>query len=202
MQSISQEAYETYSKKAMVVLEETSVQLKIQAEKARNDLSMLAKEISEEGKEYLSAAAEKYPEPVKEVVETFSSSTDGFDDLSKVKDFHLGIPYGLFLSLGGFLSFMFTGSISAIRFGVILGGALLALSVSSLRSQRRGQPYGLALKGQTAIAAIIFLRGVNLLSQGASFSAFLDASTRYIELFFFLDFALLLTYSCLLMLDN
>lgn len=57
---------------------------------------------------------------------------------------------GLFLSLGGFLSFMVTGSIAAIRFGVILGGVLLALSISSLRSYKRGQPPSpLALKGQT-----------------------------------------------------
>lgn len=54
----------------------------------------------------------------------------------------------MLLSLGGFLSFMLTGSISAIRFGVILGGALLALSVSSLRSYKRGEPYAVALKGQ------------------------------------------------------
>lgn len=60
----------------------------------------------------------------------------------------LHVIVGLLLSLGGFLSFMVTGSISAIRFGVILGGTLLALSVSSLRSQNRGEISPLALKGQ------------------------------------------------------
>ncbi|MCH89907.1 hypothetical protein A2U01_0010811, partial [Trifolium medium] len=57
--------------------------------------------------------------------------------------------HGLVLSLGGFLSFMITGSIAAIRFGVILGGVLLALSISSLKSYKKGQPSSLALKGQT-----------------------------------------------------
>lgn len=55
---------------------------------------------------------------------------------------------GLVLSLGGFLSFMVTGSTAGIRFGVILGGTLIALSVSSLRSNKRGEQSPLALKGQ------------------------------------------------------
>ncbi|BFG36599.1 hypothetical protein CerSpe_228730 [Prunus speciosa] len=168
-QSISQEAYELYSKKALVILKETSEQLKIQADKARIDLSEIAKEISEEGKEYISTAAKNSPEPVKEIVETFNSSADDLNDVSKVRDFHVGIPYGIFLSLGGFLSFMVTGSISAIRFGVILGGALLFLSVSSLRSYKQGESSPLTLKGQAAIASIIFLREVRFLAQRSSF---------------------------------
>ncbi|XP_043725317.1 protein FATTY ACID EXPORT 3, chloroplastic isoform X2 [Telopea speciosissima] len=168
MQSMSQEAYELYSKKAMVILKRASEQLKIQAEKARQDLSVIAKDISEEGKEYLSTAAENSPEPVKDIVETFASSTDDLNEISKVQDFYLGIPYGALLSLGGFLTFMLTGSISAIRFGVILGGTLLALSISSLRSWRRGEPSDLTMKGQAAIASVIFLRELCLLFQRAS----------------------------------
>ncbi|KAF8402479.1 hypothetical protein HHK36_010564 [Tetracentron sinense] len=155
MQSVSQEAYELYSKKAMVILKESSEQLKIQADKARYDLSIIAKEIGEEGKEYLSTAAEGSPEPVKDIVETFASSTDDLKEVSKVRDFYLGIPYGVLLSVGGFLSFMLTGSISAIRFGVILGGSLLALSISSLRSWKRGESSALALKGQAASSILL-----------------------------------------------
>ncbi|PON60538.1 TMEM14 family [Parasponia andersonii] len=168
VQSISQEAYDIYSKKALVILKDTSEQLKIQADKARQDLDEIAKEISEEGKEYLSTATEKSPE-VKEIVETFTLSTDDLNDISKIHDFRVGIPYGLVLSLGGFLSFMVTGSIAAIRFGVILGGSLLALSVLSLRSYKQGKPSPLALKGQAAIASIIFLREARLLAQRPSF---------------------------------
>ncbi|XP_071722167.1 protein FATTY ACID EXPORT 3, chloroplastic [Rutidosis leptorrhynchoides] len=162
MLNISQEAYEEYLKKTLVVLKETSERLKIQADKASEDLSVIAKELSEEGKVYLSAAAENSPEPVKDIVETFASSTDDVKDVSQVLDFYVGIPYGGLLTLSGFLSFMITGSISAIRFGVILGGTLLALAVYSLRSWKKGESTSVALKGQSVIATILFLRDLRL----------------------------------------
>ncbi|XP_011019005.1 PREDICTED: uncharacterized protein LOC105121858 isoform X2 [Populus euphratica] len=163
LQSVSQEAYEIYSKKTMVVLQETSEKLKIQAEKAKSDLGELAKEFGEDTIQLLTVATENSPESVKEVVETLTSTTDNLNDVSKVRDFHLGIPYGLLLSTSGFLSFMLSGSISSLRFGVILGSMLLALSVSSLKSYKRAEPYSLALKGQAAIAAIIFLRDISII---------------------------------------
>uniref|UniRef100_A0A6N2KKG2 Uncharacterized protein n=1 Tax=Salix viminalis TaxID=40686 RepID=A0A6N2KKG2_SALVM len=163
LQSVSQEAYEIYSKKGMVVLQETSEKLKIQAEKAKSDLGVLAKEFGEDSIELLTVATENSPEPVKEVVETLASSTDNLNDVSKVRDFQLGIPYGLLLSTSGFLSFMLSGSLSSLRFGFILGGILLALSVSSLKSYKRAEPYSLALKGQAAIATIIFLRDISII---------------------------------------
>ena len=95
MQSVSQEAYEVYSKKALVVLKDTSEKLKIQAGKARQELSVIAKEISVEGKVYLPNAAENSPEQVKDIVEIFASSTDEINDVSKVHDFYVGIPYGM-----------------------------------------------------------------------------------------------------------
>ncbi|KAK4775911.1 hypothetical protein SAY87_023872 [Trapa incisa] len=187
MKSISQEAYEIYSKKAMFVLRETAEQLKIQAEKAKYDFSIVAKEIGEEGKEYLSAATENYPEPVKEIVETFSSPTDDLKDVTQVRDFYVGIPYGSVLSLGGFLSFMITGSIAAVRFGVILGGILLALSILSLRSYRREEKASpLALKGQAGIAGVLFLREVRLFSQGPSLWSFITSIISGAVLAFYL----------------
>ncbi|KAI3957614.1 hypothetical protein MKW92_027778 [Papaver armeniacum] len=176
MQDISQEAYELFSKRAAVILKETSEKLKIQAEKSSLDLSRLAKDISVEGKEYLSTVAEKSPEQVKDIVETFAtSSADDWKNVEKVPHFFLGIPYGAFLCLGGFLSFMLTGSVSGIRFGTILGGALLALSISSLRSWKKGQSSALALKWEAVIAAILFLRPLRMFFQGPSFSSFITA---------------------------
>lgn len=172
MQGMSKEAYELYSKKAAVILNETSNKLKIQAEKASQDLSIIANEISVESKEYLSEAAKKSPEEVKDIVETFTS-TDDLKEVSQVRDFYLGIPYGAILSIGGFLSFMITGSTSAIRFGVILGGALLALSILSLRSWKKQESSDLALKGQTAIASILFLRELRFVSQRATLPSLL-----------------------------
>lgn len=95
VKAVSQEAYEVYSKKAMIILKETSEKLQIQAEKAREDLTVVAKEISEESKEYLATAAKNSPEPVKDIVETFASSADELSDISKVRDFYVGIPYGM-----------------------------------------------------------------------------------------------------------
>ncbi|KAE8714442.1 Protein FATTY ACID EXPORT 3 [Hibiscus syriacus] len=173
MQSVSMEAYEIHSKKALITLKENSEQLKIQTEKARNNLTEIAKEMGEEGKEYLSTAAENSPPEVKEIIETFSSSTDDFKDVSKVLDFHVGIPYGFFLSVGGFLSFMVMGSIAAIRFGIILGGALLALSVLSLKSYKRGKSSPLATKGQAVISSVLFLREFILLFRRPNLVTFL-----------------------------
>ncbi|KAK4268413.1 hypothetical protein QN277_025076 [Acacia crassicarpa] len=164
-QGISQEAYEEYSKKAIVILKDTTEQLKVQADKARHDLTVAAKEIGEEGKEYITTAAEKSPE-VKEIVETFTSPTDDLSHLSGVRDFYVGIPYGLILSVGGFLSFMVTGSLAAFRFGMILGGLHLFLSISSLRAFRRGESSLRALNGQAAIASLLFLREAFLLGRG------------------------------------
>lgn len=62
---------------------------------------------------------------------------------------------GAFLSVSGFLCFMLTGSIPAIRFGVILGGTLLALSISSLRYWKKGESNSLALRGQTGLYLIL-----------------------------------------------
>lgn len=165
LQSVSQEAYEVYMKKAVVTLKETAEQLKIQADQAKQDLSVMTRELSEEGRQYLATAAENSPEPVKDVVETFVSARD-LDDVSKVRDFYIGIPYGTILSVGGFLNFMVTGSLSAMRFGVILGGILLALSVSSLRSWRKGEFSDTTLKGQAAITSLLFLRDTRLVFEG------------------------------------
>ncbi|XP_074322543.1 protein FATTY ACID EXPORT 3, chloroplastic-like isoform X2 [Apium graveolens] len=175
MQSVSQEAYEEFSKRAIVILGETSKQLKIQAEKAKKDLAVIAEEVSKESKQYLSKAADESPEPVKDIVQTFASSSNELNEVSQVRDFYIGIPYGTLLSFSGFLSFMITGSISALRFGVILGGALLALSISSLRSWKNGESSLMALRGQTAIASILFLRDMRILFVRSSFSSFVTA---------------------------
>jgi hypothetical protein len=45
---------------------------------------------------------------------------------------------GAFLTVWGFINFMLTVTTSALHFGIILGLALLALGISSLRSQREG----------------------------------------------------------------
>lgn len=96
VQSVSQEAYEEYSKRAVIILGETSKQLKIHAEKAKKDLTVIAEEVSKEGKQYLSKAADESPEPVKDIVQTFASSSNELNEVSQVRDFYIGIPYGMY----------------------------------------------------------------------------------------------------------
>ncbi|XP_042381273.1 protein FATTY ACID EXPORT 3, chloroplastic-like [Zingiber officinale] len=168
VKSVSEEAYQVYSTKAIEMLMDTSENLKIQADKVQTDLSVLAQEISKEGQEYLSAAAKNYPDSVREILEVYAS-VEELSNISSVRDFYLGIPYGCFLAVGGFLHFMLTGSIPAIRFGFILGTAILALSVSSLRAWKNGNETPLLLVGQTAISAIIFFRQWMLCSQRGLF---------------------------------
>lgn len=56
---------------------------------------------------------------------------------------------GSYLAIGGLLSFMLTGSIAAVRFGIILGGALVALAICSKRSYNSGRGSLLLFQGQT-----------------------------------------------------
>lgn len=95
MQSVSHEAFMVYSKNAMTMLEETSKTLKIQADKARIDIADITKEISEEGSEYIHAARDNSPDYIKDVIQVFSALPE-FNDISKLQDFYLGIPYGMY----------------------------------------------------------------------------------------------------------
>ncbi|RDX86897.1 Protein FATTY ACID EXPORT 3, chloroplastic, partial [Mucuna pruriens] len=146
----SQESYELYSEKAILVLKD-----------AAEELRVTAKEIGEEGKQFLAEAAENSPE-VKDIIETFTSPNDNLGQISQLRDFYVGVPYGLVLSVGGFVSFMVTGSIAALRFGIVLGGVLLALSVSSLSLFCECD--GFVFVGLAAIASILFLREIRLLA--------------------------------------
>uniref|UniRef100_A0A453FTK1 Non-green plastid inner envelope membrane protein n=2 Tax=Aegilops tauschii subsp. strangulata TaxID=200361 RepID=A0A453FTK1_AEGTS len=162
MQALTTQAYDVYSKRAREVLLEASEKLRIQADKAQKDLTIIAAEVGEEGQEYLQLAAKNSPDSIKDITETINA-VGNLNGPSDYKDYHVGISFGTFLTVGGFLNFMLTGSTSAIRFGFVLGFALLALGISSLRSQRAGgrQPR-LLLKGQAAIASVIFFKDLSV----------------------------------------
>ncbi|CAL4960724.1 unnamed protein product [Urochloa decumbens] len=165
MQALSMQAYDVYSKRTREVLLEAAEKLKIQADKAQKDLSVIATEVSQEGQEYLTMAAQNSPDSIKDITMTFKA-LGKLNWPSEYEDYHVGIPFGTFLTVGGFLNFMLTGSTSALRFGIVLGFALLTLGISSLRSQReRGRRPRLLLKGQAAIASIIFFREFSVLLQ-------------------------------------
>lgn len=97
-------------------------------------------------------------EPVKDMFDASASTTDDMKDVWKTQDFHLGIPYCGMLSFGGVFSFMITGSICATRLNIILGGMFLALSIIGLRSLKEGNSSAIAVTGQAAIVAVLFVR--------------------------------------------
>jgi len=169
MQEISKEAYAVYAEKAKIVLKDTTEQLKLQSEKMRVVLASTAEEISVTGKENFSIWIESAPETVKDVAETaLGVHPEDLKNLSKIHDFCLGIPYGALLFLGGFLSFLISGSIPAVRFGVILGGIHLAVSISSLKAWKKGESSIPYVKGQAVIALIILVRELRVLCQKPS----------------------------------
>uniref|UniRef100_A0A0C9S9N2 TSA: Wollemia nobilis Ref_Wollemi_Transcript_7440_2080 transcribed RNA sequence n=1 Tax=Wollemia nobilis TaxID=56998 RepID=A0A0C9S9N2_9CONI len=166
MQEMSKEAYAVYAEKAKIVLKDATEQLKLQAEKTRGVLAVTAEEIGEKSKQNLSVMIENAPEPVKDIAETaFGAHPEDLKKLTKIHDFCLGIPYGALLFVGGFLSFLFSGSIPAIRFGIILGGIHLALSSASLRAWKKGTSSMTYVKGQAVVALIIFLREMRVVCQ-------------------------------------
>jgi len=103
---------------------------------------------------------ENGPEPVKEVAETALNAhySESGKTGSKIHDFCLGLPFGGFLTIGGLLWFIIYGSTSAIRFGVLLGSAILFLSMTSLKKWKQGESSIPYIQGQAAITAFIFLR--------------------------------------------
>ncbi|KAL5683172.1 hypothetical protein ACJX0J_009557, partial [Zea mays] len=173
---LSMQAYDVYSKRAREVLLEASEKMKIQADKAQKDLSVIATEVSQEGQEYLVMAARNSPDSIKDITTTFRA-LGRLNWPSEYEDYHVGIPFvilassyvGTFLTVGGFLNFMLTGSTYALRFGIVLGLALLTLGISSLRSHRESDRRPrLLVKGQAAIAlAILFSEFSVLLQNGA-----------------------------------
>jgi hypothetical protein len=102
LKAMSEESYVIYSKKATEVLLVLSEKLKIEAEKAQEDLSKIAKEISEEGQEYLIRVSENPPESTKELVGVFKESSE-VKNIDDVRDYHVGVVYGMCQDTGFFL---------------------------------------------------------------------------------------------------
>jgi hypothetical protein len=98
IQALSMQAYEVYSKRTREVLLEASQKLKIQAEKAQKDLSVIAAEVGEEGQEYLRMAAQKSPDSINDITDTFSALSK-LTFPSQYKDYHVGIPFGMLKAL-------------------------------------------------------------------------------------------------------
>jgi hypothetical protein len=78
------QAYNVYSK----------TRLKIQADKAQKDLSVIATKVSQEGQEYLVVAARNFPDSD----QGYHNNVQGSGRLygpSEYEDYHVGVPFGM-----------------------------------------------------------------------------------------------------------
>ncbi|KAK4766755.1 hypothetical protein SAY87_008397 [Trapa incisa] len=74
---------------------------------------------------------------------------------AKIHDFCLGIPFGGLVLSGGFLGFILSGNAKTLGIGVLYGGALLALSIISLKIWKQGKSSLPFILGQAALSATL-----------------------------------------------
>lgn len=165
----------------------TVKQLRKESQRAKVNLLVKAEEVAiqaaEIAKDELERASESAPEPIKELAETaiVAHSEEKAKSGAVIHDFCFGIPFGIImevisclilslitsicimlysgalLSAGGLLWFVLTGSLHALRFGFLLGGLLLGISVRSLQMWQAGKSttrYIIAQSGTSIIACL------------------------------------------------
>ncbi|XP_073154315.1 protein FATTY ACID EXPORT 1, chloroplastic isoform X2 [Henckelia pumila] len=71
---------------------------------------------------------------------------------AKIHDFCLGIPFGGIVLSGGLVGFIFTRNPVNLRTSVLFGGALLALSIYSLKVWRQGKSSLPFILGQSVLS--------------------------------------------------
>lgn len=134
-----------------------------QSQKAKVALLVKAEEVAAQAAELaideLERVTETAPEGIKEIAQTAlkSHSEEKAKSGAVIHDFCFGIPYGALLSVGGLLWFTVSGSLHALRFGTLLGGLLLAISVQSLRVWQQGKTTTRYIVAQSGIALAVSL---------------------------------------------
>ncbi|KAL8225416.1 hypothetical protein R6Q57_017973 [Mikania cordata] len=83
---------------------------------------------------------------------------------AKIHDFCFGIPYGGIVFIGGLVGFLFTRNFSTLMSGGLYGGALLALSIFSLKVWRQGHSSLPFILGQAGIAAALLWKNTQTYS--------------------------------------
>ncbi|XP_077227871.1 protein FATTY ACID EXPORT 1, chloroplastic-like [Tasmannia lanceolata] len=74
---------------------------------------------------------------------------------AKIHDFCFGIPFGGLVLSGGLVGFLFSRNPTTLTTGVLFGGALLTLSIYSLKVWRQGKSNFPLIFGQAALAAAL-----------------------------------------------
>ncbi|XP_042479886.1 protein FATTY ACID EXPORT 1, chloroplastic-like [Macadamia integrifolia] len=77
---------------------------------------------------------------------------------AKIHDFCFGIPFGGLVLSGGLVGFVFSRNLTTLSTGVLFGGALLALSTTSLKVWRQGKSSLPFILGQAALAAALLAK--------------------------------------------
>ncbi|CAI5486484.1 unnamed protein product [Closterium sp. Naga37s-1] len=149
---------EILAEQLKVQAEKAKVQIKEQAEKASHQIEEALHHV-EENKDQIVAVAKDAPEPIREIVETAvsSHSKDAIRRGAVIHDFCLGIPYGALLVVGGVTWFTLAGSVNALRFGMIVGGIILACSISSLHAWQNHRPSALYIAIQGVLSSFVFI---------------------------------------------
>lgn len=168
--------------------ERAAEELRKQSEKAAAQLAETAHETAEIAKDGLGIIAENSPESIKEIAEVaiHAHSKEAARKGAVIHDFCLGIPYGALLAVGGLVWFLLSGSLNALRFGTILGGVVLAVSVQSLRVWQQGKPTTSYIVAQAVIAFILLLKqGSKFFQTGAVFPTAISALVSGIMVAFY-----------------
>ncbi|KAJ0610987.1 putative RNA-directed DNA polymerase [Helianthus annuus] len=83
---------------------------------------------------------------------------------AKIHDFCFGLPYGGIVLSGGLIGFIFSRNTASLVTGGLYGGALLALSVLSLKIWKQGQSSTPFILGQLGIAAALLWKNIQTYS--------------------------------------
>ncbi|KAI7749724.1 hypothetical protein M8C21_010892 [Ambrosia artemisiifolia] len=83
---------------------------------------------------------------------------------AKIHDFCFGLPYGGIVFSSGLLGFIFSRNPASLMTGGLYGGALLALSILSLKFWKQGQSSTPFILGQLGIAAALLWKNIQTYS--------------------------------------
>lgn len=79
---------------------------------------------------------------------------------AKIHDFCFGIPYGGFVLSWGLIGSIFSRNLSTLGNGLLFGGALLALSIYSLKVWRQGKSSIPFVLGQAVLSAVLLWKNL------------------------------------------
>ncbi|KAJ7534596.1 hypothetical protein O6H91_13G101800 [Diphasiastrum complanatum] len=100
------------------------------------------------------------PSLVRDIARSTTGQSGFPENIFAIHDFCLGIPYGCLLIAESLLWFIATWRTSPFYTGVLLGGLILASSISSLKAWSEGCSSRTQMKAQAALAFIICARAL------------------------------------------